>query len=74
MKTGFTGRISRIAASLAVVGAIAGAAAGGFAADTSGADAALKWREEVVKWTAKAAKCKDKDITCTTTTDTSTTP
>jgi hypothetical protein len=41
--------------------------------DSSDADAALKWREEAVKWTAKAQKCKDKDTTCVTTTDSTTT-
>jgi len=72
MKTGFTGRINRVAASLAVAGAIVGAVAVGVAADTGSADAALKWREEVVKWTAKPEKCKHKDTTCTTTTTTDT--
>jgi len=73
MKTSFT-RIGQAAASLAAAGAILAAMIVGFATSTNDAHAALKWREEVIKWTAKAEKCKDKDTTCTTTTDTSTTP
>jgi len=73
MKTGFAGKITRIAGALAVVGAIAGGIVAGIGSSQD-ADAALKWREEAVKWTAKAQKCKDKDLTCTTTTDTTTAP
>jgi hypothetical protein len=54
------------------VAAIVGGIAGGMVTSTGEADAALKWREEAVKWTAKAQKCKDKDTTCTTTTTDST--
>jgi len=74
MKTGTTtGRISRAVVSLAAAAAIFAGIAGGMATSTGEADAALKWREEAVKWTVKPAKCKDKDTTCVTTTDSTTT-
>jgi hypothetical protein len=74
MKTGITSKMGRMGISIAATAAIVGASLAGIAANSGQADAALKWREEAVKWTVKAEKCKDKDTTCTTTTDATATP
>ena len=76
MEKRFTGRISRIAASLAIAGAIVGGMVAGIA-DTNSADAALKWREEVIKWTAKPDNIQDNNkdgLKHTDSTTTTTTP
>ncbi len=68
MKTTFISKVSRAGLILAITGAIVGAGMVSIASNSGQADAALKWREEAVKWTVKPAKCKDKVTTCTTTT------
>ena len=71
MNKTITRSTSRFLLPLAVAAAIIG---GGFVTtmNTGDADAALKWRENVVKWNVKEEKCHKNDP-CATTTDPATT-